>query len=868
MGKNAAKKIILCIYCLLLWSLMVPTAGYGDLDRLVGKITHVEGVVDILRGGRLPAIPVKTGDPVMEKDTLRTKSLARAEITFQDGNLLRIAQRSRINIHEYRSGEQKTSEIIKLTRGTVETVVGKPISQRISTAPGAHRFEIHTPNAVAGARGTILYGTVAGIVSHFWVTRGIAYVFNQAVPEKIIYLAAGSTTSISGFHPPLQPRNITKGEEERLKDETGPSEPSGPKKTSGTPPPGGESLSLASDSGSSPKPPVFNPPSFPDPPPSTTASSEPEPTPEPAPEPTPAPPEPEPPAPAPGPPPPAPVTYTLDTSSEYSSDWAASGNIFSGSFNRDGEWKLTLKGNGTPPATWTFYAGGKVTDDSGTKMGYWMEKMDGTTSGSDMSGTSSFDYLLYTRRGLCSGTLSGSISAGPPASFELNDTGSHTESSLTFTSNEADLAMEYYDGTNMVGDGQLTGFFGGSDTLWTASSGSPANIYMMGTYALGAGASTKDIWEGTIQSKDYNTGGSLTYDGGAFKGYMGGIQFNDTGDNTRTSLDGRLYTLYVDPSNNIGILKGSISGSETLDESIHMFKMSGSLYPVQMEAGSASITPSNFNSNVTLESYDGSTDTDHVPYSYRAIYLSGYQWGVWRLKAGGTAIAAPAQMSTDFHFDSGSGRFNFFAYIYNNSLSDSSWSGNKIYSRAYGYWADSISAPRGQTGIYVGETLGTYDAKNQTVTTGVWLDTRVFQDMVTSSPGTLQKLNIPAVEVGTFTLSGAGNNFTSLSMSNVKFYAQNAAAKPLLWATSNVSGTWTSAPVLNTAIPITGGGLSADFTFRKWTTLDRYHATIDSGSGTVNGYAVNFQGASSGTNMTGPPPGGNTILGAAAGVVK
>ncbi len=520
-----------------------------------------------------------------------------------------------------------------------------------------------------------------------------------------------------------------------------------------------------------------------------------------------------------------------------------------------------MKGNGTPPATWTFYTGGKVTDDSGTKMGYWTEKMDGTTSGSDLSGTSSFDYLLYTRRGLCSGTLSGSTSAGPPASFELNDTGSHTESSLTFTSNDADLAMEYYDGANMVGGGQLTGFFGGSDTLWSASSGSPANIFMMGTYNLGAGASNKDVFDGTMQSKDYNTGGSLTYDGGAFKGYMGGIQFNDTGDNTRTSLDGRIYTLYVDPTNNIGFLKGSISGSETLDESIHMFKMSGSLYPVQMEAGSASITPSNFDSNVLVESFPDD--------SYRSMYLSGYKWGLGRIKAGGWGAAAPAGMTYGFDLDSSSGRFSFSSSVYDSSLSDSSWSGNKIYSRAYGYWADSTSTSdsRGYSGIYVGETLGTYDTDSQTVTLGVWLETALFQQMVASSPGTLQKLNIPAVEVGTYTLSGAGNNFTTLSMNNVKFYAQNAAANPLLWATGNVYGEWTAAPSTGTAINLAGGGLSAKFTFEKWSS-SKWHASVTDGSGIVNTYAIHFGGASAGRTIDtgGGGPLDKTISGTAAGV--
>ena len=44
---------------------------------VAGRLTQVEGRVDILRGGKLPAIPVKLNDGVQVGDVLRTKSSPR-----------------------------------------------------------------------------------------------------------------------------------------------------------------------------------------------------------------------------------------------------------------------------------------------------------------------------------------------------------------------------------------------------------------------------------------------------------------------------------------------------------------------------------------------------------------------------------------------------------------------------------------------------------------------------------------------------------------------------------------------------------------------------------------------------------------------
>ena len=94
----------LCIFLLFAVTCFLLTQK-ADAAETVGMFTFVTGRVDILRNATLPSVSVKLHDPVMLKDVVRTKSDARAEITLKDNTIIRIAQRSRIDISEYVSIE-------------------------------------------------------------------------------------------------------------------------------------------------------------------------------------------------------------------------------------------------------------------------------------------------------------------------------------------------------------------------------------------------------------------------------------------------------------------------------------------------------------------------------------------------------------------------------------------------------------------------------------------------------------------------------------------------------------------------------------------------------------------------------------------
>ena len=129
-------------------AILIP---FTALASPVGKFTNVEGRVDITRSDQA-AVQVSIGDEVFEKDIIRAKSKSRAEILFVDGNVMRIAQSTRVEISEFISNDEQKSTVIKLFRGKVQNKVKKFIGSLFGRS--RERFEVHTPTSVCGVRGT------------------------------------------------------------------------------------------------------------------------------------------------------------------------------------------------------------------------------------------------------------------------------------------------------------------------------------------------------------------------------------------------------------------------------------------------------------------------------------------------------------------------------------------------------------------------------------------------------------------------------------------------------------------------------------------------------------------------------------------
>ena len=142
------KYAFFCVVFVILALQMGPlTDAQADV---VGRLTQVEGRVDILRGGQLPATPVKVDDGVQPGDVLRTKSLSKAQITFIDNSTMTIAPESRVAIEAYMvdSAQNKRNAVIELFKGLAHVVVNKVYQ---SAEPD---FVVKTQTAIMRIRGT------------------------------------------------------------------------------------------------------------------------------------------------------------------------------------------------------------------------------------------------------------------------------------------------------------------------------------------------------------------------------------------------------------------------------------------------------------------------------------------------------------------------------------------------------------------------------------------------------------------------------------------------------------------------------------------------------------------------------------------
>jgi hypothetical protein len=137
----------------ILWGLVAAVlilACAQTQAAVVGRFTQVEGRVDLLKGGNLPATPVQVNGTVEPKDVIRTKSLSKAQITFIDNSVLSISPGSRIAIEEYLvdTVQGKRRAVLEVFRGLALAVVNKIFQVEEPD------FVVKTQTAIMGVRGT------------------------------------------------------------------------------------------------------------------------------------------------------------------------------------------------------------------------------------------------------------------------------------------------------------------------------------------------------------------------------------------------------------------------------------------------------------------------------------------------------------------------------------------------------------------------------------------------------------------------------------------------------------------------------------------------------------------------------------------
>jgi hypothetical protein len=114
----------------------------------VGTIASVRGIAEIGRGGTRTAAVV--GAPVELGDELRTGPDGQLRAVFRDDSVIDLTESSSLVVDEqvFDPEASRFSSLMRLVQGKARALVGKYYS-----TPGA-AYEVQTPTAVAGVRGT------------------------------------------------------------------------------------------------------------------------------------------------------------------------------------------------------------------------------------------------------------------------------------------------------------------------------------------------------------------------------------------------------------------------------------------------------------------------------------------------------------------------------------------------------------------------------------------------------------------------------------------------------------------------------------------------------------------------------------------
>jgi hypothetical protein len=127
--------------------IVVGAAPEASAQMVAGSIAAMTGTATITRGGA--TIPASYGIKVDVGDRIVTGAGSNVTVTLGDGSQIEVTDSSNLTIDENTLNPDGTRESTKVS------LLGGMVRSLVRSTPGrAPNFEVHTPNAVASARGT------------------------------------------------------------------------------------------------------------------------------------------------------------------------------------------------------------------------------------------------------------------------------------------------------------------------------------------------------------------------------------------------------------------------------------------------------------------------------------------------------------------------------------------------------------------------------------------------------------------------------------------------------------------------------------------------------------------------------------------
>ena len=157
-------------------------------SAMIGEFAVINGDVTVKRAGKI--IKPKAKDKVETLDFIQTGKNSNARVVLSDDTSMALGPNSRMEMKQFTVQGGKTTGLFSVPEGLVQTKVAKALG------PGS-RFEIQTPTAIAGVRGTAWMTLVelalqSAAKSSFYALEQSIFVLNPALPTQVATVAAGN----------------------------------------------------------------------------------------------------------------------------------------------------------------------------------------------------------------------------------------------------------------------------------------------------------------------------------------------------------------------------------------------------------------------------------------------------------------------------------------------------------------------------------------------------------------------------------------------------------------------------------------------------------------------------------------------------
>ena len=195
MKKRASSLIVLSLL------LAAPLAAWA---QDIGSIATVAGTAELGRGGTWttaqPGMGVRLGDQLRTTD-------GRMKVVFQDDSVLNLAENTSVAVDDqvFQPQQGTFKSLMKLLKGKVRATVGS-----VYQTPGS-AYEVETPTAVAGVRGTTFLVSYDDENDHTEVLGIHGRVYVRGLNERLgdgVFITSHEATEIGAGQRASQPERL------------------------------------------------------------------------------------------------------------------------------------------------------------------------------------------------------------------------------------------------------------------------------------------------------------------------------------------------------------------------------------------------------------------------------------------------------------------------------------------------------------------------------------------------------------------------------------------------------------------------------------------------------------------------------------